>query len=243
MKYSKRPIGVYYEHPRWFEPVFAEMDRRGVPYVRLDAARHHFDISPNGAQQFGLIFNRMSPSAWTRGNAHAIFYTLSYLAHLERMGMRVVNGSEGFRNETSKALQLSLLESLGLPYPRSVVINHPPPGRRRSARNAFPRRRQAQYRRQRRGHRALRFAGADRSAAREDKLRVRPRRHRHRAGIHSRARRIHHPRRNARLQISLRHQSVHCGRNVRPLPHGHLQDHRRREDRNRMRGRRRRRPA
>ena len=67
----------------------------------------------------------MSPSAWTRGNAHAIFYTLSYLAHLERMGVRVINGSEGFRNETSKALQLSLLETLGLPYPRSVVINHP----------------------------------------------------------------------------------------------------------------------
>jgi hypothetical protein len=122
---SKRPIGVYYEHPRWFEPVFAEMDRRGVPYKRLDAAHHNFAVAPNGDQQFGLIFNRMSPSAWTRGNAHAIFYTLSYLAHLERMGVRVVNGSEGFRNETSKALQLSLLQTLGLPYPRSVVINHP----------------------------------------------------------------------------------------------------------------------
>src|SRR5580704_7424001 len=128
LRYSKRPIGVYYEHPRWFEPVFAEMDRRGVPYVRLDAARHRFAIAANGNSRtgfslsapnersardanpghaaasvdrlkpvllgdFGLIFNRMSPSAWTRGNAHAIFYTLSYLAHLERMGVRVVNGS------------------------------------------------------------------------------------------------------------------------------------------------------
>jgi predicted ATP-grasp superfamily ATP-dependent carboligase len=37
----------------------------------------------------------------------------------------VVNGSQAFRNETSKALQLSLLQSLGLPYPRSAVINHP----------------------------------------------------------------------------------------------------------------------
>jgi hypothetical protein len=66
----------------------------------------------------------MSPSAWTRGNAHAIFYTINYLAHLERLGTRVVNGSQAFRNETSKALQLSLLQSLGLPYPRSAVINH-----------------------------------------------------------------------------------------------------------------------
>jgi biotin carboxylase len=120
-----RPIAIYHEHPRWFLPVFAELDRRNIPYVRLDAARHHFDLAANGDQQYGLIFNRMSPSAWTRGNAHAIFYTLSYLAHLERSGVRVVNGSHAFRVETSKALQLSLLHSLGLPHPRSAVINHP----------------------------------------------------------------------------------------------------------------------
>jgi len=122
---ASHPIAVYYEHPRWFEPVFAEMDRRGVPYVRLDAARHHFDLSPNGDQQFSLVFNRMSPSAWTRGKGHSIFYTINYLAHLEQLGTRVVNGSHAFRVETSKALQLSMLQSLGLPYPRSRVINHP----------------------------------------------------------------------------------------------------------------------
>jgi hypothetical protein len=119
-----RPIAVYYEHPRWFQPVFAELDRRGIPYVRLDAGRHHFDLSPNGDQEYGLVFNRMSPSAWTRGKAHSIFYTINYLAHLEQLGMRVVNGSHAFRVETSKALQLSMLQTLGLPYPRSRVINH-----------------------------------------------------------------------------------------------------------------------
>lgn len=119
-----RPIAVYYEHPRWFQPVFAEMERRGIPYVRLDAARHYFDLSPNGDREYALFFNRMSPSAWTRGKSHSIFYTLNYLAHLEQIGIRVVNGSHAFRVETSKALQLSLLQSLGLPYPRSRVINH-----------------------------------------------------------------------------------------------------------------------
>ena len=104
--------------------MFAELDRQGVSYVRLDAARHRFDISPNGHREYSLLFNRMSPSAWTRGKAHSIFYTLNYLAHLEQTGMRVVNGSHAFRVETSKALQLSLLQSLGLPYPRSRVINH-----------------------------------------------------------------------------------------------------------------------
>ena len=67
----------------------------------------------------------MSPSAWTRGNAHAIFYTLSFLAHLERPGVRVVNGRQAFRVETSKALQLSLLESLGLPL--SALGRHQSP--------------------------------------------------------------------------------------------------------------------
>ncbi len=122
---AARPIAIYHEHPRWFLPLFAELNRRGIPYERLDAARHHFEFSPNGDRQYGLVFNRMSPSAWTRGNAHAIFYTLSYLAHLEKSGVRVVNGSYAFRVETSKALQLSLLHALGLPHPRSAVINHP----------------------------------------------------------------------------------------------------------------------
>jgi biotin carboxylase len=50
---------------------------------------------------------------------------LNYLKHLEDKGVRVVNGSRAFRHETSKALQLALLERLGLPYPKARVINHP----------------------------------------------------------------------------------------------------------------------
>ncbi len=124
MPKSGNPIAIYYEHPHWFLRVFAELDRRNIPYVRLDAAHHHFGFEANGSQAYSLLFNRMSPSAWTRGNAHSVFYTLSYLAHMEETGTRVVNGSHAFRVETSKALQLSLLHSLGLPHPRSVVINH-----------------------------------------------------------------------------------------------------------------------
>jgi glutathione synthase/RimK-type ligase-like ATP-grasp enzyme len=37
----------------------------------------------------------------------------------------VVNGYDAFTLETSKALQLLLLERLGLPYPRARVVNHP----------------------------------------------------------------------------------------------------------------------
>src|SRR5260370_6893642 len=67
----------------------------------------------------------MSRSAWQRGLGHGIFYTLSYLAHVEGKGVRVVNGYRCFAHEISKALQLTNLEKLGLPYPKARVINHP----------------------------------------------------------------------------------------------------------------------
>jgi len=39
-----------------------------------------------------LVVNRMSPSASMRGHAHAIPYTLEYLAHLEAISANVLNG-------------------------------------------------------------------------------------------------------------------------------------------------------
>ena len=125
MPKPKQPIAIYYEHPRWFLPLFAELEQRGTAFTRINAAQHHFDPAQlNGESGYSLLFNRMSPSAYRRGHGQAIFYTHYYLAHLEQRGKRIINGQKAFRYETSKALQLSLLESLGLPYPRSRVINH-----------------------------------------------------------------------------------------------------------------------
>jgi hypothetical protein len=120
---ADRPIAVYYEHPDWFRPLFQELDRRAVPYVRLGAAHHRFDAG-DGRPPYSLVFNRMSPSAYLRGHGNAIFYTLHYLAYLKGQGVRVINGYDAYVTETSKALQLSLLQQLGLPYPRARVINH-----------------------------------------------------------------------------------------------------------------------
>ena len=117
-----RPIGIYYEHPDWFRPLFDELDRRRTPYVLIPAERHSYDAS--ATDDFSLVFNRMSPSAYLRGRKHNILYTLNYLAHLEQQGVRVINGLSAFRVETSKAQQLSLLRSLGLPFPKAHVINH-----------------------------------------------------------------------------------------------------------------------
>ncbi len=119
-----KSIAIYYEHPDWFRPLFAELDRRGTPYLRLDAGCHSYDASERG-NEYALLFNRMSASAYLRGNGNAIFYTSSYLAHLERNGTRVINGSQAFAIETSKALQLNLLGSLGQPFPRTRIVNCP----------------------------------------------------------------------------------------------------------------------
>ena len=121
---SARPIGIYYEHPDWFRPLFTELDRRGVDYEALNADRHAYDATNGDGSHYGLVFNRMSPSAYLRGRGHSILYTLNYLAHLEQLGVRVVNGLSAFRTETSKALQLSLLKSLNLPFPAARVIHH-----------------------------------------------------------------------------------------------------------------------
>jgi glutathione synthase/RimK-type ligase-like ATP-grasp enzyme len=119
-----RPFAIYHEHPDWFRPLFAELERRGLPFVRLDPRAHLYDPSERESP-YRLVFNRMSPSAYLRGGVQGMFFTLGFLAHLERLGVPVVNGSRGFGYEISKARQLTLLESLGLPYPRARVINHP----------------------------------------------------------------------------------------------------------------------
>jgi hypothetical protein len=122
---AQQTIGIYHEHPDWFRPLFAELDRRGTAYERIDARHHFYDPTTEADTRYSVVFNRMSPSAYLRGSGHAILYTQNYLAHLEELGVRVINGSQAFRHETSKALQLSLLRSLNLPYPRARVINHP----------------------------------------------------------------------------------------------------------------------
>lgn len=122
-KNDQNAIAVFYEHPDWFRPLFKELEKREIAVEKQNAAEHYFKLSENELP-YNLLFNRMSPSAYLRNNTQAIFYTSYLLETLERKGVRVINGSKAWRFEISKALQLSLLESLKLPYPKAVVINH-----------------------------------------------------------------------------------------------------------------------
>jgi predicted ATP-grasp superfamily ATP-dependent carboligase len=118
------PIAIYHEHPDWFKPLFEELDNRGIPYTRLNPAAHQFAIEAP-APDYSLFFNRMSPSAYLRDGTQGIFYTLNYLRYLEYHRIPTVNGYKAFVFETSKALQLELMQSLGIAYPKSRVVNHP----------------------------------------------------------------------------------------------------------------------
>jgi len=116
---SKNKIAIYYEHRDWFRPLFGELDRRGVGYDSIDAADHFFD--PGAGEEYAIIFNRMSASAYLRGHANAIFYTAGLLAHFERSGTRVINGFDAYQIETSKTQQLALLKQLGIAFPKNEI--------------------------------------------------------------------------------------------------------------------------
>lgn len=114
---------VSHEHPDWFKPLFAELERRGIPYETVDPVAHTYRVD-EPRPSFSVFFNRMSPSAYLRNGVQGTFYTLNYLKHLEDHGIRVINGYKAFTYETSKALQLQLLQKLDIRYPKASVVNH-----------------------------------------------------------------------------------------------------------------------
>lgn len=132
-----KPIAVLYEHPEWFKPLFAQLDRLGAPYVALHATEHVYD--PDAADApYGLVVNRMSPSAWMRGEREAIFHTLRYLEHLDQIGTPVLNGAAAFRYELSKAAQYSLMARLGIRHPATRVLSRPEQALSAAAELRFP---------------------------------------------------------------------------------------------------------
>src|SRR4051812_19277203 len=118
----ERPVAILYEHPLWFEPLFAELDSRGISYERLHAERHAFDPAAQETP-YSLVVNRMSPSASTRGHARAIFHTLDYLAYLDMIGAKTLNGHGPYAYELSKARQAALFAHLAVRHPRTRVVN------------------------------------------------------------------------------------------------------------------------
>ena len=131
------PIGILDEHPDWSRRLFAELEQRQLPFERIDHARHTFD--PRDRERpYSVIVNRTSPSSHTRGHADVLFYAEALLDHYAGLGIPVINPVAAYRFEKSKALQASLLERLGVNYPRALVVNHPSQIRKALDRVRFP---------------------------------------------------------------------------------------------------------
>ena len=115
-------LAIFYEHPLWFEPLFAALDRRGVDYVKIDIEGHSFDPagSPPPAR---VVLSRLAMSSFLRSAEHAIFYSSALYAHWAASGARIINGADVLAVDANKARQLSVIASLGYAIPETRVVH------------------------------------------------------------------------------------------------------------------------
>jgi glutathione synthase/RimK-type ligase-like ATP-grasp enzyme len=119
---SSAQLAVLYEHPQWFQPLFAALDRHGLPYVPVQLSGHSFDPASLTAPA-PLILSRVAQSSFLREPEHPIFYAAALLDHWSRSGARVLNGTEALAIDSSKARQLSLISTLGLAIPQTRIVH------------------------------------------------------------------------------------------------------------------------
>ncbi|MFN3944642.1 MAG: RimK family alpha-L-glutamate ligase [Allosphingosinicella sp.] len=115
-------LAILYEHPAWFEPLFAALDRRGIGFDRILLGGHSFDPAGD-APPAPVVLSRVAMSSFLRDPEHPIFYAEALLDHWEASGARVLNGAAVLAIDSSKARQLSLLSRLGLSIPRTRVVH------------------------------------------------------------------------------------------------------------------------
>ncbi|WP_445191957.1 ATP-grasp domain-containing protein [Sphingomonas sp. Tas61C01] len=114
-------LAILYEHPAWFAPLFAALERRGVDFATMSPDG---DWNPAATQAPApVMFNRIAMSSFLRADEHPIFHSIALLDHWRRLGARVVNGAEAMAIDASKARQLALIASLGLAVPETRVVH------------------------------------------------------------------------------------------------------------------------
>ncbi len=115
-------LALLFEHPAWFQPLFAALDRRGIAYAALHADGHGFDPADRSAPA-PVVFNRIAMSSFLRQAEHPIFYAQALMAHWAKAGARVLNGATTLAVDASKARQLSVIAGLGLAIPATRVVH------------------------------------------------------------------------------------------------------------------------
>ncbi len=118
----KPDLAILYEHPAWFAPLFAALDRRGVRYEAQHLAAHSFDPG-DPSPPAPVVLNRVAMSSFLRDAEHGIFYAEALFAHWAAQGARVINGMNVIAVDRSKARQLSLIAGLGLGIPQTRIVH------------------------------------------------------------------------------------------------------------------------
>jgi hypothetical protein len=130
-------LAVFYEHPQWFEALFATLDRRGLDWTAIPIQDHTFDPA-DPTPPAKLVLNRLAMSSFLRQEEHALFYSMAVLGHWEARGARVVNGAGVLAYDTNKARQLSLFAGAGLAIPKTRVAHRRADVARLAAEIGFP---------------------------------------------------------------------------------------------------------
>ncbi|HZG45460.1 MAG TPA: alpha-L-glutamate ligase [Allosphingosinicella sp.] len=115
-------LAILYEHPAWFEPLFAALDRRGVDYAKVQLTDHSFDPG-DPAPPAPVVLSRVAMSGFLREPEHGIFYAGALLDHWERGGAKILNGPRAIAIDSSKARQLSLISTFGHAIPRTRIVH------------------------------------------------------------------------------------------------------------------------
>lgn len=129
-------LAILYEHPQWFAPLFAALDRREVAYTAF-GPDGHWDPA-DAATPASVVLNRIAMSSFLRSDEHPIFHTIALLDRWRRSGARVVNGPDVMAIDASKARQLALIASLGLAIPETRVVHRAADVEAAAATLAFP---------------------------------------------------------------------------------------------------------
>lgn len=122
MAASMPDLAILYEHPAWFEPLFAALDRRGLSYAKLLLTDHMFDPVADDPPA-PVVLSRVAMSGFLREREHGIFYAEALLDHWRRRGATVLNGADTLAIDSSKARQLSLIASLGYAVPETRIVH------------------------------------------------------------------------------------------------------------------------
>ncbi len=118
----KPDLAILYEHPTWFEPLFAALDRRGLRYEAIRLSDHGFDPASTEIPA-PVVLSRVAMSSFLREAEHGIFYAEALLDHWAANGARVLNGAGVIAVDSSKARQLSLIARLGCAVPETRVVH------------------------------------------------------------------------------------------------------------------------